>query len=50
MDQETCTDLDQTDEDIGSDTVSDEELEAASGAERGPLAASFITGVDFNCC
>jgi hypothetical protein len=31
------TDLDQTDEDILTDTVSDEAMEAASGTERGAI-------------
>ena len=35
MDDQTNLDLDQTDEDILTDTVSDEALEAAAGMEMG---------------
>jgi hypothetical protein len=42
MDQQTDTDLDQADEDILSNTVSDEALEAAAGTERGGLATGTI--------
>ena len=52
MDQQTNTDLDQTDEDILSYTVSDESLEAAGGAERGawlaPSAYTRLPGI--GCC
>jgi hypothetical protein len=56
MDQATCADLDQTDEDIRIDTLcdaalaSDEALEGAARTQTRPLAASFMTGADFNCC
>ena len=41
MNQQIDTDLDQADEEILTDTVSDEALEAAAGTERG-AAAQFL--------
>ena len=39
---DTTTDLDQTDEDILTYTVSDEALEAAAGTERGALTSNSL--------
>ena len=51
MNDQAKTDLDEADEDILADTVCDEALEAAAGANRGEAAPTFFlpTGY-FQCC
>jgi hypothetical protein len=49
VDQQTDIDLDQADEEILTYTVSDEELEAAAGTERGGLTR-FHTPYMTECC
>lgn len=48
MDQQSNIELDRADEDILTDTVSDEALEAASGAKRGADTHMGLSSI--NCC